>query len=134
MARENARRHHVDERAHFMVSDMAEAVSGRFDVVVSNPPYIATPDLAGLDAEVRVFDPVRALDGGADGLDFYRRLATDSRRLLKPSGTLAVEIGQGQEQDVAHLLCENGFNLLPFVADYAGIIRIIVAQAPFLVK
>ena len=74
---------------------------GRFDLIVSNPPYIPTADLAGLPHEVRNFDPALALDGGIDGLNAYRRILPESRRLLAPGGWLIAELGAGQATDVS---------------------------------
>lgn len=102
-AEKNAGRLHAGQRARFLVADGAQALSGRFDIVVSNPPYVRRADILGLDAEVRDFDPRAALDGGADGLDFYRRWLPEAVR-LSPGGWVAVEIGAGQADDVARIL------------------------------
>lgn len=95
-ARDNARELGLQKRSEFVASDFGAALAGSFDIVVSNPPYIATPDLSALPSEVRDYDPQLALDGGADGLDCYRRIAAESGRLLNPDGIIAVEIGAGQ--------------------------------------
>lgn len=95
-ARDNARELGLQKRSEFVVSDFGAALAGSFDIVVSNPPYIATPDLSALPSEVRDYDPQLALDGGPDGLDCYRRIAAESGRLLNPDGIIAVEIGAGQ--------------------------------------
>jgi len=95
-ARDNARELGLQKRSEFVLSDFGAALAGSFDIVVSNPPYIATPDLSALPSEVRDYDPQLALDGGADGLDCYRRIAAESGRLLNPDGIIAVEIGAGQ--------------------------------------
>jgi release factor glutamine methyltransferase len=126
-ARANAARYGLDARADFICGDLGTMLKGGFDVVVSNPPYIPTRDLAGLAREVREHDPVLALDGGADGLYFYRRLAGDSPRLLKAGGLLAVEIGAGQAQDVAAIFRQARLQHLEFMKDYAGHIRVVCA-------
>lgn len=95
-ARDNARELGLQNRSEFVLSDFGAALEGSFDIVVSNPPYIATPDLSALPSEVRDYDPQLALDGGADGLDCYRRIAAENGRLLNPDGIIAVEIGAGQ--------------------------------------
>jgi len=127
-ARQNARRLGLGERAHFAVGDWAAAIAGRFDAVVANPPYIATPAIPGLMPEVRDYDPHRALDGGADGLAAYRRIAADVPRLLLPGGLFAAEIGAGQADCVAVILARNGLAVDGFAADLAGIIRCVVAR------
>lgn len=95
-----------------------------FDIIVSNPPYVATGDLQSLQPEVKK-EPLAALDGGHDGLKFYRRIAVDALRLLKPGGILMLEAGVGQAQQIAALL--EGFNNIEIFKDYGGIERIITA-------
>ncbi len=100
---ENAAALGLADRVSLVEMDWAEAVEGRFGLVVSNPPYIPTGDLAGLDPEVG-YDPAGALDGGADGLDAYRVLAAQLPRLMRPFGAAVVEIGAGQAQDVSAIM------------------------------
>ena len=95
-ARQNAFHLDVASRTYFVCSDYGAALRGPFDIVVSNPPYIASGDIAGLEREVRDYDPRTALDGGPTGLDGYRAVVTDAQRILAPRGTLAVELGAGQ--------------------------------------
>lgn len=90
-------------RAEWQCADLLDGVQGPFDLVVSNPPYIPTGDIAGLDAEVRVFDPRGALDGGGDGLGLFRRIARDAWRVLSPGGWVAVEVGAGQADAAADI-------------------------------
>jgi release factor glutamine methyltransferase len=92
----------VAARAAFMLADMLDGIDGPFDLVVSNPPYIASADIAGLSPEVRKYDPHAALDGGPDGLDFYRRIAAGLTRVLR--GWAILEVGAGQADAVALLL------------------------------
>jgi release factor glutamine methyltransferase len=87
-------------RASFVACNYAAALSGGFDLIVSNPPYIRSTDVAELAVEVRDHDPHRALDGGADGLNAYRGLIPQAARLLKPGGVLVVEAGMGQSGDI----------------------------------
>lgn len=126
-ARDNAIRIGLHTRAHFVASDFGAALVGGFDLVVANPPYVATADIAGLAPEVRR-DPMRALDGGPDGLTCYRAIAADARRLLKSSGYLVLELGAGQEPAVAVLLQAKQLAPLPARADLAGIPRAITAR------
>jgi release factor glutamine methyltransferase len=107
-ARANAERLGLAARAHFVACDFGAALHGGFDLVVSNPPYVASGDIAGLAPEVREHDPRGALDGGPQGLDGYRAIAADARRLLAPDGTLVVELGAGQASAVAALLLNGG--------------------------
>ncbi|MBV1697088.1 MAG: peptide chain release factor N(5)-glutamine methyltransferase [Hyphomicrobiales bacterium] len=127
LARTNARRLGID-RAHFAACDLAAALGEPFDLIVSNPPYVATGDLTGLAPEVRDFDPHTALDGGTDGLRFYRAIAATVPALLRPGGMLAIELGVGQAHPVADLLAAAGLALLPARPDLAGRPRAVVAK------
>jgi release factor glutamine methyltransferase len=103
-ARDNAVALGLAERASFVCCDYGAALKGSFDIVVSNPPYVARDDIASLAPEVRVFDPAVALDGGPDGLDAYRAITSTARRLLAPEGVLLLELGIGQLGAVEGLL------------------------------
>jgi release factor glutamine methyltransferase len=124
-ARANSRRLGLD-RAAFVACDMAQALRGPFDVIVSNPPYVASGDIAGLDPEVRVYDPRLGLDGGPDGLDAYRAIAATVPALLAPGGALVVELGLGQEEPVTALLAAAGLAPLPSRPDLNGVPRALV--------
>ena len=118
-------------RAAFVACDFAAALSDTFDLIVSNPPYIRSADIAGLATEVRDHDPLGALDGGADGLDAYRALIPQAARLLAPGGVLAVEVGEGQSADVERLMTSAGLTLEgPPKADLAGIRRAVAGRKP----
>jgi release factor glutamine methyltransferase len=127
VARENARRLRLD-RAQFLACDMAAALHGPFDIIVSNPPYIASHEIAALAPDVRDFDPRRALDGGSDGLKFYRSIAAVAPALLASGGTLIVELGTGQSQAVDALFAAGGLVPLPARPDLSGIPRALVAK------
>jgi len=127
VARDNARRLGLT-RAHFVACDMAAALRGPFDVIVCNPPYIASSEIAALAAEVREFDPRRALHGGLDGLDFYREIAAAAPALLAPQGVLVVELGAGQARPVASLFAAAGLAPLPPRPDLTDVPRALVAQ------
>ena len=128
-ARGNAVDLGLASRAAFVACDYAAALSGTFDLIVSNPPYIRSLDIAGLATEVRDHDPLRALDGGADGLDAYRTLIPQAARLLAPGGILAVEVGEGQSADVEPLMASVGLILeRPPKADLAGIPRAVAGR------
>jgi release factor glutamine methyltransferase len=125
----NAARLGLAPRAMFVACDYAAALSGTFDLMVSNPPYIRSAEIAGLAAEVRDHDPRRALDGGADGLDAYRALVPQAARLLAPGGALVVEVGRGQSKEVEGLMTAAGLTLeRPPKADLAGIRRALAGR------
>ena len=116
-------------RAGFVACDYAAALSGPFDLIVSNPPYIRSAEIAGLATEVRDHDPRAALDGGADGLDAYRALIPQAARLLAPEGALVVEAGQGQSGDIEDLMTATGLMLpVPPKADLAGVRRAVAGR------
>jgi release factor glutamine methyltransferase len=128
-ARDNARQLGFLPRAVFVACDYAAGLSGPFDLIVSNPPYIPSAQIAALDAEVRNHDPHRALDGGIDGLDAYRLIAPEATRLLASGGTLAVEVGHGQSGDVQGLMTAAGLTPAgPPKSDLAGIRRAVTGR------
>lgn len=129
-ARANAIANAVGARVGFFVGDWlaATARDARFDLVVSNPPYIPAADIAGLADEVRVHDPARALDGGADGLDAYRRILAQAPAHLAPQGVLALEVGIGQADDVARLGRTAGLAVVRIARDLAGIERVVALR------
>ena len=105
-------------------------LEGRFDLIVSNPPYVPSADIAELPREVRDFDPRLALDGGVDGLDAYRRIIPESRSLLSGGGWLLVEIGAGQAADVLAIVEQFGFGDVMIDRDLAGHDRVVAARRP----
>jgi release factor glutamine methyltransferase len=125
LAAANARRHGVSSRANFIAADWLDATSGQFDLVVSNPPYIATREIAGLADEVAAYDPRLALDGGADGLEAYRCIAASTRHCLAEDGRLLVEIGPAQSKAVAEIFAAAGLK-----CDEAGAVRPDLAGRP----
>ena len=132
VAAENARRLGVAPRARFLAADWLDGMEGQFDLIVSNPPYIPSAEIAGLAREVAAYDPRPALDGGADGLDAYRRIAEGAGALLAPGGQLLVEIGASQADAVLALLREAGFPVGEASVrwDLAGRPRCILAGSP----
>ena len=109
LAEANARRLGVAGRASFLASDWLDAIHGEFDLIVSNPPYIASGEIKRLVPEVAHHDPYLALDGGPDGLMAYRRIAAGAARLVAPKGAILIEIGSSQASAVAGLLRDGGF-------------------------
>lgn len=122
-ATKNARYAHVQNRFTPVLSDWFDSVTGRFDLIISNPPYIPEKDIKTLAKEVRLHDPLRALVGGEDGLYFYRELAHKSEHYLKEGGYIAVEIGYSQKGDICSLFERNGFKCLSTRKDLSGIPR-----------
>ena len=127
-ARANAEANGVGGRARFVASDWASALRGRFDLIVSNPPYIPSGDIAGLDPEVRAHDPPAALDGGSDGLSAYRVILGEADRLLSPAGVLVVEIGVRQAEDLGRLAVEAGLRVLRVSSDLGGQLRAVALE------
>jgi release factor glutamine methyltransferase len=128
-ASDNAARLGLTSRASFVACNYAAALSGGFDLVVSNPPYINSADLAGLAVEVRDHDPRRALDGGTDGLNAYRNLIPEAARLLISGGTLVVEAGIGQSGDIEGLMTMAGLTITgPPRTDLGGVARALAGR------
>ena len=134
VAKANAVRHAVDDRIEWLEGDLLvplreRQLAGLVNVIVSNPPYISEADWAGLEPEVRVFEPRLALVGGQKGTEFHARLLQDSREFLVPGGLLVMEIGQGQAPMVRHIAQQvGGYAVLRVVEDAAGIERVVIAQ------
>ena len=130
LARRNAEKHGVADRIDFRQGDLLEPVSalGPFDVIVSNPPYIPSGDIPGLESGVRDYEPHAALDGGADGLRVVSRLIEQAAPLLRPGGHLILEIGSAQEEPVRALMAaQGGLKLAPTVYDLRKHPRVIRA-------
>ena len=119
-------------RADFLKSDLYEKVTGKFDLLVSNPPYIERKVIPTLMEEVREYDPYIALDGGEDGLDFYRRIIGGAQDYLKRGGQILMEIGSGQAKAVSELLREAGFKEIDVCRDFAGLDRVVSGRLPIL--
>jgi release factor glutamine methyltransferase len=134
VAMENARSHGNATQIRFLAGNRCDplkraGLSGKIDLMVSNPPYVPRDSIQGLQAEIRDYEPRIALDGGVDGLAFYRRLFEEARPMLAPQGVLIVEIGLGQEADLDTLAVQLGWKVLEWVPDLAGIPRITILSA-----
>ena len=127
-ARDNAAALGLSARASFVACDYGRALRRPVDILVSNPPYVARADIAGLQAEVRDFDPRRALDGGPDGLDGYRAIASHAAPLLAPDGILVLELGHGQLGPVTSIFAPAGLAPVASRYDLAGIARALVMR------
>lgn len=130
VARENARRLGLEKRVQFHLSDRFSGLpSGlAFDLILANPPYIPTGEIATLSPEVRDFDPHLALDGGIDGLDFYRYLATEGQGRLKRGGRMMMEMGDGQSAAIASLFCGPEWNVESIDKDLSGRERVLIVR------
>ena len=130
VARANADAHGVTDKINFVQGDLfAGPPEKLYDFIVSNPPYIETKRLTDLMPDVRDFEPKTALDGGADGLDFYRRIISRASDYLKEGGGLVFEIGETQAEAVSRLLCaEDEYETLKVTQDYSGYDRVVSAR------
>ncbi|HYZ61574.1 MAG TPA: peptide chain release factor N(5)-glutamine methyltransferase [Acetobacteraceae bacterium] len=129
LAQANARALGLADRAAFVCADWAAPIGARFDLVLSNPPYVPSAEVAGLMPEVARFEPVGALDGGPDGLDAYRAVLAELPRLVRPGGLAVLELGLGQAGAVAALARETGFGRISTRRDLAGIERALLIEA-----
>jgi release factor glutamine methyltransferase len=130
VARQNAEALGLAARADLRAGDWGEGIAEVFDVVVSNPPYVPSDDIGALDPEVSEHEPWLALDGGADGLDCYRRLVGQLGYLVQPRGIVALEVGRGQAPAVARLVRDAGFRSVSIHTDLAGVERVVLARRP----
>jgi release factor glutamine methyltransferase len=127
IANQNAEKHELTDRIQFIKSDWFESVKGMFDIIISNPPYIESDDIPNLDKNVREFDPLRALDGGADGLSPYKVILPQIRNYLKPNGLIALEHGLGQGVRIKRLIENAGLSDIQQHYDLGGRDRVITA-------
>lgn len=133
-AKGNAINHKVEDHIHFVHHDFlsdnlpASEPAKTFNLIISNPPYIRTSEIEQLDAGIKDFEPYQALDGGEDGLAFYRKIGDCLSSLLTPKGSVLVEIGHDQAQTVCQIFSNAGLQDIQIVKDYAGLDRVILAQ------
>jgi release factor glutamine methyltransferase len=132
VARQNAAKNNVSDRIEFRQGDGFAALKAgeQFDLILSNPPYIASAEIETLQPEVRDHDPRGALDGGADGLDFYRRLAAESGKFLKPHGKIMLEFGEGQAEKIGGIFAAQGWSVEAIREDYTQRQRFLIAHLP----
>ena len=128
LSRENAENLGLSKQCEFLVSDMFENVTGKYDRIVSNPPYIPRDIIETLEPEVRDYEPKKALDGGVDGFDFYKILASEAKDYLKRGGIIYMEIGYDQGPAVKELFEQNGYKNVEILKDLAGLDRVIRAH------
>ena len=126
IAKKNAEANKVLNRLKLVESDLFEKVDGEFDLIISNPPYIKSDDIGGLQNEVKNFEPILALDGGIDGLDFYHEIARKAGNFLKEDGNIIIEIGMGQRDQIIDIFAESGLKFVESKFDFGKIERILM--------
>ena len=129
IGKKNAINNNVEDKIEFIKSDLFSAIKDtdiQFDVIVSNPPYIPKKDIETLHTQVKDYEPYNALEGGEDGLDFYRDITEQSVNYLKQNGILAYEVGHDQAQDVAEIMKNNGYTKIYTKKDLQGIDRVVI--------
>ena len=128
MAKRNAIEHNLINRVMFKNVSLESYVSNKFDLIVSNPPYIKKNDIKYLTEDIKKFEPRMALDGGNDGLDLIKKVIYKSKKILKLKGILALEIGNGQVKKVSKILFDNNFRIKQLIKDYGNNVRCVFAQ------
>lgn len=129
VGRQNAINNGVEDKTIFIKSDLFSAIKSKeikFDVIVSNPPYIPKKDIETLHTQVKDYEPYNALEGGEDGLDFYREITKQSKTYLKSNGILAYEVGHDQAEDVSKIMSDNGYTKIYTKKDIQGIDRVVI--------
>lgn len=128
VGKKNAISNNVDNKIEFIKSNLFTEIDKdkKFDVIVSNPPYIRKKDVENLESQVKDFEPYTALEGGEDGLDFYRKITQQAKLYLKENGVLAYEVGHDQSEDVSKLMKINGYTNIYIKKDLQGIDRVVI--------
>ena len=127
IANKNAKRHDLFNRVKFLNKSFESIFSKKFDLIVSNPPYIERKNIKNLSEDIKRFEPIIALDGGNDGLDLIKKVIYKSRRILKINGMLALEIGNEQIKKVSKILIDNNFRIIHVIKDYKNNVRCVLA-------
>ena len=127
IANKNAKRHELSNRVKFLNKSFESIFSKKFDLIVSNPPYIERKNIKNLSEDIKRFEPIMALDGGNDGLDLIKKVIYKSKRILKINGTLALEIGDEQIKKVSKILVDNNFRIIHVIKDYKNNVRCVFA-------
>ena len=128
IAKKNAIKHNLINRVKFKNVSFESYVSNKYDLIVSNPPYIKKNDIKYLTEDIKKFEPRMALDGGNDGLDLIKKVIYKSKKILKLKGILALEIGNGQVKKVSKILFDNNFRIKQLIKDYGNNVRCVFAQ------
>ena len=128
VANKNIKYNNVENKVNFIKSDLYENVKGKFDIIISNPPYIKSDVIKTLEDDVKKYEPILALDGGNDGLYFYKKIINDADKFLKDNSYIIFEIGYDQGEDVKTLLEKKQFKEIEIIKDLAGFDRTIIAK------
>lgn len=128
VAKQNANKLNLQEKVEFKQGNWAEGLTDSFELVISNPPYIPQAHIEGLMPEVRDYEPLMALEGGEDGLQFYREISAQLENILSKDSWLIFEVGQGQADEVAAIAVQNGFALQNIRKDYGGVERAVILR------
>ena len=128
IAKKNAFKHNLSNRVKFYAKSCDSIYDKKFDLIVSNPPYIEKKDIKNLSEDIKIYEPKLALDGGNDGLDLIKKVIYKSKSTLKINGTLALEIGNGQIKKVSKILIDNNFRIKHVIKDYKNNIRCVFAN------
>ena len=128
IAKKNAKNHQLKNRVKFFKKSTDSLFGKKFDLIVSNPPYIEKKDIKNLSDDIKKYEPIMALDGGNDGLDLIKKFIYKSTQILKIKGTLALEIGKEQFKKVSKILIDNNFRIKHVIKDYKDNIRCIIAN------
>ena len=127
IANKNAKRHELSNRVKFLNKSFESIFSKKFDLIVSNPPYIERKNIKNLSEDIKRFEPIMALDGGHDGLDLIKKVIYKSKKILKIKGTLALEIGNEQIKKVSKILTDNNYRIIHVIKDYKNNVRCVFA-------
>ena len=131
VTKKNIRKHNLDSRTNFIKSDLLKepiSMNKKYDILVSNPPYIKDEVIETLMDDVKKYEPHTALSGGEDGLYFYKKIIDDSNKILKDNGVLAFEIGHDQGKEVSDLMVEKGYKNIRVIKDLAGHDRVVIGE------
>ena len=127
IANNNAKNHKVDKKIKFIKKSVNGFFPKKFDLIVSNPPYIMSKDIKNLDEDVRYFEPIIALDGGNDGLDLIKKVIYKAKAIIKVNGVLCMEVGNKQHHEVSKILINNNFRIKHFIKDYNDNVRCLIS-------
>ena len=128
VAKKNSKKFFLSNRIKFLHKSFKELYGKKFDLIVSNPPYIKRKDIKNLSDDIKKFEPKMALDGGNDGLDLIKKIIYKSKKILKINGTLALEIGNEQINKVSKILIDNKFRISCVIKDYRNNVRCVIAE------